>query len=300
MANKRMFNMKICDSDAFLDMPLSTQALYFHLNMRADDDGFVGNPKRIQRTIGASEDDLKLLILKRFVLLFEDGVIVIKHWKMHNCIQSDRYHPTVYQDEMKMLYEKSNKAYTLDASKSKCIQNDSKMIPCMETKCIQNDSSDSGLDSGLDLDLEKEKDREESKKKIDYQQIADMYNETCVSFPKVTKLSENRKKAIRARLRVYTIEDFKQLFEMAEASSFLKGQNTRNWSANFDWLINDNNMAKTLDGNYADRDNKQRSDTNEQRYDARENNGREIDYARTIQEGIESGLVTEDGYFNWE
>lgn len=294
--------MKICDSDAFLDMPLSTQALYFHLNMRADDDGFVGNPKRIQRTIGASEDDLKLLILKRFVLLFEDGVIVIKHWKMHNCIQSDRYHPTVYQDEMKMLYEKSNKSYTLDASKSKCIQNDSKMIPCMETKCIQNVSSDLDLDLDLDSDLEKEKDREGSKKKIDYQQIADMYNETCVSFPKVTKLSENRKKAIRARLRVYTLEDFKQLFEMAEASSFLKGQNKRNWSANFDWLINDNNMAKTLDGNYIDRDNsdnQQRSDNNE--HGTRESNEREIDYARTIQKGIESGLITEDGeYFNFD
>ena len=164
MANKRMFNMKICDSDAFLDMPLSAQALYFHLNMRADDDGFVGNPRRIQRTIGANGDDLKLLITKRFVLVFEDGVIVIKHWKMHNCIQKDRYNPTVYQDEMKMLYEKSNKSYTLDASKAKCIQNDSKTIPQMETKCIQNDSTDSDIDidididkeSDLDLDLEKE------------------------------------------------------------------------------------------------------------------------------------------------
>ena len=79
MANKRMFTMHIVDSDAFLDMPLSTQALYFHLNMRADDDGFLGNPKRIQRLIGASDDDLKILIAKRFVLAFEDGVIVIKH-----------------------------------------------------------------------------------------------------------------------------------------------------------------------------------------------------------------------------
>lgn len=112
MAEKRMFTQKIIDSDAFLDMPLSTQALYFHLNMRADDDGFVNNPKRIQRTIGASEDDLKLLIAKRFVIAFENGVIVIKHWRMHNTLKKDRYSPTQYQEELAMLEVKPNKAYT--------------------------------------------------------------------------------------------------------------------------------------------------------------------------------------------
>lgn len=89
--------------------------------------------------------------------------------------------------------------------------------------------------------------------KVDYQLIADMYNSTCVSFPKLTKLSEKRKKAIKARLNTYTIDDFKKLFEMAESSSFLKGQNNRNWSATFDWLIQDANAAKILDGNYADK-----------------------------------------------
>ena len=78
MANKRMFTMKICDSDAFIEMPLSTQCLYFHLNMRADDDGFIGNPKKIMRLVGASEDDLKLLIAKNFVLVYEDSGQVIK------------------------------------------------------------------------------------------------------------------------------------------------------------------------------------------------------------------------------
>lgn len=112
MAEKRMFTQKIIDSDAFLDMPLSTQALYFHLNMRADDDGFVNNPKRIQRTVGASEDDLKLLIAKRFLICFENGVIVIKHWRMHNTLKSDRYRPTQYQEEYALLEVKDNKAYT--------------------------------------------------------------------------------------------------------------------------------------------------------------------------------------------
>ena len=112
MAEKRMFTQKIIDSDAFLDMPLSTQALYFHLNMRADDDGFINNPKRIQRTIGASDDDLKLLIAKRFVICFENGVIVIKHWRMHNTLRKDRYNPTQYQEQFAMLDVKDNNAYT--------------------------------------------------------------------------------------------------------------------------------------------------------------------------------------------
>lgn len=112
MPEKRMFTKKITESDAFLDMPLSSQCLYFHLNMGADDDGFVNNPKRIMRTIGASEDDLKLLIAKAFILVFENGVIVIKHWRMHNTLQNDRYKPTDYQEEYALLGLKDNQAYT--------------------------------------------------------------------------------------------------------------------------------------------------------------------------------------------
>lgn len=112
MPEKRMFTKKITESDAFLDMPLSTQCLYFHLNMSADDDGFVNNPKRIMRLIGASEDDIKLLIAKAFVLIFDSGVIVIKHWRMHNTLQNDRYHPTDYQEEYSLLAQKDNKSYT--------------------------------------------------------------------------------------------------------------------------------------------------------------------------------------------
>ena len=97
-------------------------------------------------------------------------------------------------------------------------------------------------------EIEKESDET---MKINYQLIADMYNNTCVSFPKLTKLSEARKKAIRARLRSYSVDDFQKLFSMAEESDFLKGKNQRNWSATFDWLIKDSNMAKVLDGNYS-------------------------------------------------
>ena len=113
MAERRMFAKTIIDSDAFLDMPMSSQALYFHLSMRADDDGFINNPKRIQRMIGASDDDMKLLIVKCFVLTFESGVIVIKHWKINNYIRNDRYKETVYQEEKSLLQVKENGAYSL-------------------------------------------------------------------------------------------------------------------------------------------------------------------------------------------
>lgn len=111
MANRRMFNISVVDTDIFLEMPLSTQALYFHLSMRADDDGFIGNVKKIQRMIGASEDDLKILIAKQFLLTFETGIIVIKHWRLHNCIRKDRVNPTIYQEEKNMLNQDKNKIY---------------------------------------------------------------------------------------------------------------------------------------------------------------------------------------------
>lgn len=112
MANRRMFSKKITDTDLFLEMPLSTQALYFHLNMHADDDGFIANTKTIRRMIGASEDDLKLLFTKQFIFAFESGVVVIKDWKIHNYIRKDTYNTTIYGDEKKQLSEDVNGSYT--------------------------------------------------------------------------------------------------------------------------------------------------------------------------------------------
>ena len=127
MAERRMFAKTIIDSDAFLEMSTSAQALYFHLGMRADDDGFVNNPKKIQRFVGAADDDLKILLAKRFVIGFESGVIVIKHWKMHNYIQKDRYKPTVYQEEKALLDIKDNLGYTEKLPYTQCIQDVSKV-----------------------------------------------------------------------------------------------------------------------------------------------------------------------------
>lgn len=127
MAGRRMVNIRIIDSDNFLELPLSTQALYFHLLLRADDDGFINNPKRIQRMIGGSEDDFKLLIAKQYILTFSSGVIVIKHWRMHNCIKKDRYHETDCINEKNKLYLNENKTYTFE--KPQCIQNGDNLEP---------------------------------------------------------------------------------------------------------------------------------------------------------------------------
>ncbi len=142
MAERRMFAKTIIDSDAFLDMPLSSQALYFHLSMRADDDGFLNNARKIMKIAGANQNDYDLLLAKRFVIQLDDGICVIKHWRIHNYIQNDRYKPTVYQDKFKNLAIKSNKSYVLkndlidtedvilienNPDKTKCIHNVSKV-----------------------------------------------------------------------------------------------------------------------------------------------------------------------------
>ena len=112
MAERRMFSKTIIDSDAFLDMPQSSQLLYFHLAMRADDDGFINNPKSIMRNVKCNDDDLKLLIVKKFLIPFESGVVVIKHWRIHNYIRNDRYKETKYKEEKASLGLDENNAYT--------------------------------------------------------------------------------------------------------------------------------------------------------------------------------------------
>ena len=136
MAERRMFAKSIIDSDAFLDMPLSTQALYFHLSMRADDEGFVGNPKKIQRMIGASDDDCRILAAKRFILTFQSGIIVIKHWRIHNYIRDDRLHKSTYVEEKATLSLDEKGSYTERSCQSTVSQ--------LSDKCQSTDGQMSG------------------------------------------------------------------------------------------------------------------------------------------------------------
>ena len=107
-----MFAKTIIDSDAFLDMPVTSQLLYFHLSMRADDDGFINKPKSIMRSCGGNEDDMKILISKKFIIPFDSGIVVIKHWKIHNLIAKDRYTETKYKEEKATLMLDDNNSYT--------------------------------------------------------------------------------------------------------------------------------------------------------------------------------------------
>ena len=260
MAERRMFAKTIIDSDAFLDMPLTTQALYFHLSMRADDEGFLNNPKKIMRMIGASEDEFRLLVAKCFIIPFESGVCVIKHWRIHNYLRSDRFKPTVYAEERAQLDIKENNAYT----RKQFV--DTFGIPVgipesgeWETQDrigkanLVEDNLGEGKGESEGEKAEADKPPTAPRPTIPYERIKDMYNELCPSLHRCTKLSEARKKAIKARISSgYTIEDFERLFRKAEASSFLKGRNKQNWVASFDFLVRDEKMARTLDGEYDD------------------------------------------------
>lgn len=143
MAERCMFAKTIIDSDTFLDMPLSTQALYFHLSMRADDDGFINNPRKIQRSIGATDDDMKLLVLKQFIIIFESGIIVIRHWRLHNYIRNDRYKETIYTEEKSQISVGKDNLYTVG------IPSDSQTVDNLATQYrIGEDKIELGEDRG--------------------------------------------------------------------------------------------------------------------------------------------------------
>lgn len=164
MARRRMFSLDVVDTDKFLDMPSSTQALYFHLGMRADD-GFISSPKRITKTVNCSEDDLKLLIAKRYLIPFESGVVVISDWKINNWIRSDRKQSTRYKYE-KSLLDINNYAYVLTTKKQPSVNQ-------VSTECHTQDSI--GKDSIGKDSIDKEP-GEVSKKKAPEETIDSIIN----------------------------------------------------------------------------------------------------------------------------
>lgn len=196
MAERRMFAKTIIDSDAFLDMPMSAQLLYFHLSMRADDEGFLNNPKKIMRMIGANDNDFDILVMKKFIITFDTGVVVIKHWRINNYLQKDRCKPTIYQKEKSMLGIKDNKSYTLnfDDPRTKSIQDVSKTYPKRiqtvsepYTECIQ-DVYDMDTECIQIANNEIEENRENTKKnKLHTTCIQNGYNlDTQVRLGKVS------------------------------------------------------------------------------------------------------------------
>lgn len=230
MAERRMMTKKVTDDDNFMQLSASAQALYLHLTMSADDDGFCNQVSICMFKAHASIQDLQSLLERRYIYQFENGVIVIKHWRMANALRKDRYTPTAFQEELAQLKIKDNGSYTWLPSGCQTV------AVCLPQDRLDKDRLD--------------KDRVNSTLPP-YEKIIKLYNSICVSLPRVQSISESRKKAIKARLNLYTIEDLEKAFRMAQDSDFLKGSNERNWIANFDWLIKDANIAKVLDGNYS-------------------------------------------------
>lgn len=193
MAQRRMFSKRITDTDTFLAMPLSTQALYFHLNMGADDEGFIDRANSIRRSVGASEDDMKLLVAKGFLIPFDSGVVVIRHWRIHNYIQGDRFQSTLHQNEKAQIeFDDSKTAYLRDCEP--CIQNGYRM--------------DTQVRLGKDrLDKDRLTTYTGENEKVPYQEIIDHLNEK--TGKRYSHKSKSNRKLIQARWNEgYVLEDF--------------------------------------------------------------------------------------------
>lgn len=233
MAERRMFAKTIIDSDAFLDMPMSARLLYYDLSMRADDDGFVNSPKKIMRMIGATEDDLRILAIRKFIIPFDNGIVVIKHWYIHNYIRKDTYNETPYKEQKGLLELDENKSYRLKDFSSSQISVDE---PLTQVRL--------GKDSIV----------KDSIGNINYcqkaQEIVDLYHECCPSLPKVMTISPKRISLVKARLKDYKAEQIKEIFIKAESSEFLRNGSGTWKGANFDWILNPNNFIKIMEGNY--------------------------------------------------
>lgn len=209
MAERRMMSKKIIDTDNFLDMPQSTQCLYFHLLLRADDDGFIQSPKSIMRITGCKDDDLKLLIAKGFVIGFETGVIVIRHWRIHNYVQSDRYSKSELPEAK--CVELKNKVYEVVEPS---INPDNTY---MDTKCIQNGYN---LDTQIRIDkIREEENRIETLCHVSHDDVDKSHFEIIeyLNLKTGSKFKPTTKpyvQAIRSRLKEgYTVDDFKTVID---------------------------------------------------------------------------------------
>ena len=260
MANRRMVSLKVVDTDLFLEMPVTARLLYYDLLVRADDDGFVGSPKKIQRMIRCSDDDFKLLMAKRFIIPFESGVCVIRHWKIHNCIRSDRYSETIYKEEKSMLKLEESGVYALDNKPKNAIPD---VIPSDIPDGYQMDTQVRLGKDRLGKDrLELGKDRLDNR--ISWKEILDTWNQLPQPIKSIRAITDKRKAKIKARTNSLKLkqEDIVQAITNIAQSNFLQGKNKRKWVIEFDWLFkDDNNFTKVLEDKYKDKDKKTNCNT---------------------------------------
>lgn len=249
MAERRMMSKKIIDTDNFLDMPQSTQCLYFHLLLRADDDGFIQSPKSIMRITGCKDDDLKLLVAKGFVIGFETGVIVIRHWRIHNYVQSDRYSKSELPEAK--CVELKNKVYEVIEPPTNPDNT------YMDTKCIQNGYN---LDTQIRIDkIREEENRIETLCHVSHDGMDNSHFEIIeyLNLKTGSKFKPTTKpyvQAIRSRLKEgYTVDDFKTVID--KKCREWKGTKLEKYltpktlfaPSHFDTYLNSNEMAAMTD-----------------------------------------------------
>ena len=247
MASRRMFAKAIIDSDEFLDMPMSARLLYYDLGMRADDDGFVNSPKKIMKMVGATNDDMNILIMRSFIIPFDNGIVVIRHWRINNYLRRDRYVETQYKEEKSLLDVDDSGRY--NKTKQVGIPGG---IPVVATG---KDSIGKDIYISSNEDISQHEDRDYVNK-MDVDLIMNYWNALSVyGITPVKKLisTTNRYKMLKARIREYGVDDVVKAIESIKRSDFLKGKNDRGWMITFDWFVKPNNFPKVLDGKYVNK-----------------------------------------------
>ena len=243
MAQKRMFDKSITSDDTFLEMPIGSQLLYFHLSMNADDDGFINNWKSIMRMIGAKEDDLKVLYAKSYILPFESGVIVIKHWKINNYLRNDRYKPTRFKEEASKLITDKNSVYQLYTSGIPSIDKNSIDKNSIDIQKQLENKSDVQMYDRCTTDVANIKDRVITKDKDITRNINNTPNTLTSIIPK-NEIKKNYGKYQRVKLSdnevKKLIEDFgKEIVKekINQIDEYVEINNNKNKYKNFNLVI---------------------------------------------------------------
>ncbi|MBO6202044.1 MAG: hypothetical protein J6O13_00810 [Selenomonas sp.] len=270
MANRRMYAKSVIDTDKFMEMPISTQCLYFHLLLRGDDDGFVASPKLIMRQLRASEDDMKILIAKEYVIAFDSGVIVIRDWFVHNQLRHDRYTPTAHTEKSLLVLNK-DKTYRFMPSDVHPSGNQAATIGCQSDTQIGNHAGNQtgnqrvpqvrlGKVSIGKYSIDKYRVGEERREQSDdvtttpCHEILSLYHALCPSFRPAKVLTARRIAAMEALYATLgkSMEAIKEYFQRCADTPFLCGENRMGWAANLDFLLDPSKYENIIAGKYDD------------------------------------------------
>ena len=252
MAQRRMVSKSVIDTDAFLDLPLTAQALYLHLLLRADDDGFVSSPQSIMRMVGGSKDDLRLLIGKGYLIAWDSGVMVIRHWLLHNAVPRQAYTPTFCRMEAAGLYVTADRVYTIDAAEGEPFQG---AVEHKESKYTRKDylaRQEAALPAPEEQEPAPIKVKGPEKIPPEMQRLMNVYNTNRPqNLPQVTRITPRTKRYMHAQamIEAYGPDHAAEIVMKALRSEYLTGQK---WFC-FDWVVNPENCTKIDEGRYDDR-----------------------------------------------